>query len=341
MRNVSAVTVCVAFLILSVVAGCQPRISLLGDTASDPLKEYTLEGQGLRKGFGVGSGKVLVIPIQGFIGLGAHQGLLRSRPGVVQEVTAMLRKAEKDASVKAVVLVIDSPGGAVADTDMLYRELMDFKARRQVKIVAQAMSVTASGGYYLALSADDIAATPASVVGSVGTVFIAPKLAGLMDKIGVEAEVTKSGALKDMGSPFRPSTEEERRLAQQMIDQMNALFQSLLASTRKLDAAALAEVGRAGVYTGQGALDIGLVDRLGYMRDSLAKAKSLAGLPDDARVVVYKRSKYNNDTYYNTASGEWGGDSPKMLNLGLENIGLGMRAGFYYLWPPAMGGLGQ
>jgi len=321
--------------------GCHPRITLLGDTAADPLKEYVLEGRRAGLGSGPGSGKVLVIPIRGFIGLGAHQGLLRSRPGVVQEVTAMLRKARKDTSVKAVVLAIDSPGGAVADTDMLYRELMDFKAASGAKIVAQAMTVTASGGYYLALSADDIAATPASVVGSVGTVFISPKVAGLMGKIGVEAEVTKSGALKDMGSPFRPSTEEERRLAQEMIDQMNAMFQGLLARTRTLDAARLAEVARAGVYTGQGALDMGLVDRLGYLPDALARARELAGLPKDAAVVVYRRSKYHDDTYYNSASGEWGGDSPRMLDLGLDNLGLGMRAGFYFLWPPAMAGLGQ
>lgn len=319
-------------LILAMGAGCSPRVSLFGDPATASLTQSVLEGSG--------AGKVLVLPVSGFIASGARQGLLSSRPGAVQEATAILRKAAKDKDVKALVLLIDSPGGTVAGTDMLFREIEAYKAATHVKVVAQAMTVCASGGYFLALAGDEILATPASVVGSVGTLFISPKLAGLMGKIGVEAEVTKSGALKDMGSPFRASTEEERRITQEMIDQMNAMFLDLLASKRHLSKPQKDEAARAGVYAGGQALEHGLVDRLGYPRDALARAKALAGLADNAKVVVYRRSKYKDDTYYNAATAEWGGDGAKTLgvNFGLETLGMPVDAGFYYLWPQALPG---
>ena len=318
-----------ALLVLVLTGGCSPTISLFGETAAQPLKEHVLEGKG--------AGKVLVIAVQGFIGAGSRPGLLRSRPSLLREVTAMLHKAAKDASVKAVVLAIDSPGGSVADTDMLYQELAAFKVERKAAVVAQAMSVTASGGYYLALAADEIQATPASVVGSVGTVFISPKVYGLMDKIGVEAEITKSGLYKDMGSPFRASTDEERRMTQDMIDSMNARFLELVAARRGLDRDRLAQVAKAGVFTGSQAVELGLADRVGFLKDALARAKSLAGLPAEAKVVAYRRQTYHDDTYFNTASGEWGPDAPKLLDLGVAQLGLPAQAGFYWLWPSGRG----
>lgn len=314
--------------VLFAAGGCSPTISLFGDTAAKPFKEHVLEG--------TGPGKVLLVPVHGFIAAGSRPGLLASKPGVVREVSAMLAKAAKDPAIKAVVLAVDSPGGTVADTDMLYQEIAAFKTRRTVAVVAQAMSVAASGGYYLALAADEIQATPASVVGSVGTVFISPKVHGLMDKIGLEAEVAKSGPLKDMGSPFRASTEEERRLTQGIIEQMSAQFLDLVASRRHLDAARLAEVARAGVYTGRQALELGLVDRLGYLKDTLDRAKTLAGLAKEAKVVAYRRQTYHDDSPYNTASAEWGPDSPRLVDLGLDRL-TGFQAGFYWLWPPAAG----
>lgn len=328
----TAALAAVVILGLAVLGGCSPRVTLFGHPASDPLKESVLEGKGFDK--------VLILPVSGFIGAGSRQGLLSSKPGAVQEAAAILRKAAKDKSVKAVVLLIDSPGGTVAGADMLFREVEAYKTASKAKVVAQAMTVCASGGYFLALSADEIQATPASVVGSVGTVFISPKLAGLMGKIGVEAEVTKSGDLKDMGSPFRPSTEEEKRLAQEMIGQMNAMFLELVGSRRHLAGASKAEVARAGVYTGVKALELNLVDRLGYPKDALARAKALAGLAPDAKVVAYRRSKYSDDTCYNMATAEWSGSEAKSLgvDIGLESLGMPVDAGFYYLWPQALPG---
>jgi protease-4 len=312
--------------------GCSPRLSVFGDASADPLKQYTLEG--------AGQGKVLVIPVSGFIGLGERQGIASSRPSLVRETAAILQKAAKDKDIKAVALLIDSPGGTVAATDMLYRELEAYREKTKVKAVALGLTVCASGGYYLALGADEIMASPASIVGSVGTLFLSPKLAGLMGKIGVEAEVTKSGDLKDMGSPFRPSTDEEKRLTQDMIDQMNAMFLKFLAARRRLTPDQAAEAARAGVHAGAGAVKAGLVDRLGGPRDAIARAKALAGLKEDAKVVVYRRQKYADDTWFNAATGEWGGGEGKAfgVNISLESLGMPMEAGLYYLWPQALPG---
>jgi len=322
-------TVALLFMVLTLAAGCSPRVSLFGDSSRDPLKERVLEGKG--------RGKVLALPVSGFISTG-DRGVVMKRPGMVQELAAVLRKAAKDRDIKAVVLLVDSPGGTVAGTDMLYREIEAFRAATGAKAVAQAMTVCASGGYYLALSADEIFATPASLVGSVGTLFISPKVSGLMDKIGVGAEVTKSGSLKDMGSPFRPSTEEEKRLAREMIGQMNALFLKTLDSRRNLAPSARAEVAEAGVYTGVKAVELGVADRVGYPRDAFARAKQLAGLPEDAKVVVYRRSRTPDDTWYNpaTAAMENGSPGGAALSLGLDSLGLPAQAGFYYLWPQAL-----
>jgi len=319
-----------ACLVLALAAGCSPRVSLFGDSSRDPLKERVLEGKG-------SGGKVLALPVSGFISTG-DRGIVLKHPGLVQELTAVLRKASKDKDIKAVVLLVDSPGGTVAGTDMLYREIEAFRSATGAKAVAQAMTVCASGGYFLSLSADEIYATPASLVGSVGTLFISPKVAGLMDKIGVGAEVTKSGSLKDMGSPFRPSTEEEKRLTREMIGQMNALFLKTLDQRRRLSPAARAEVAEAGIYTGVKAVELGLADRVGYPREAFARAKELAGLPADAKVVVYRRSKIHDDTWYNPSTSSREGSVPggSALSLGLDALGVPVEAGFYYLWPQAL-----
>jgi len=320
-------------VLLSLLAACSPRVSLLGHPGQDPLKQYTVEGRG--------RGKVLALPVTGFIGAGSRQGLLGSRPGALQDAAAVLRKARDDKEIKALVLLVDSPGGTVAGSDMLRQEIEAFKAATGVKVVAQALTVCASGGYYAALAADEIQALPASLVGSVGTVFVTPKLAGLMGKIGVEAEVAKSGDLKDMGSPFRPSTQEERRLAEELTGQLNEGFLALLDARRPLAPAARAEVARAGIYSGSKALALGLVDRLGYPSDAVARARTLAGLAPDARVVVYRRQKVHDDSLHDTASADWSGQAPRLLSLDLSSLGLPLEAGCYYLWPQALPGGGR
>jgi protease-4 len=173
------------------------------------------------------------------------------------------------------------------------------------------------------------------LTGSVGVIFLQPKVDGLMEKIGVSVDVNKSGKNKDIGSPFRPSTEEEKRILQNLTDQLGNRFVNLVKKHRGIDGKNLDEVASAKVFLGEDALKLGLLDELGYVSDALKKAKELAGLPEDARVVVYRRTQYANDNVYNPATSWTGGRIPALVDLGLPASMSHVTAGFYYLWPAA------
>ncbi len=217
----------VAVVVVLFLIGCQaPKIRLF-PSAEDPLNEYTLAGEE--------TGKVLVIPIRGTISDAPKRQFIITRPSMVQEVVSQLRKAQKDPEVKAIVLKINSPGGSVTASDILYNEIVAFKQKTKAKVVVVMMGVAASGGYYISLPADYILAHPTSITGSVGVLFIRPDVAGLMGKIGIEVEVSKTGKNKDMGSPFRQATAEERQIIKDMIDQLGKRFLDRIAEHRKID----------------------------------------------------------------------------------------------------------
>lgn len=327
MKKTCAVIGAMALLIW--FTGCAPTIKLFSD-ARDPLEEYTLEGDGAQK--------ILVIPIRGTISDSPQQKGLRSRPGMVRTVVSHLKKAEKDKDIRAVILKIDSPGGPVTAADMLYHELMEYKRRSGVKVVAAMMDVAASGGYYIALPADHIIAHPTTVTGSVGVIFARPSVTGLMGKIGIGVDAYVTGKNKDMGSPFRDITSEEAAILQNLIDDLGDRFLKLVAQHRKIDAEAMARVATARVFLGPEAKELGLVDEIGYLSDAVARAKSIAGLSDAARVVVYRRTRYPEDNIYNTAAAEYdGGGYPSaypMVQLSLSDLLPSWKAGFQYLWHP-------
>jgi protease-4 len=303
--------------------GCAPKINMFGSQATEPLKEFVVEGDG--------DGKLALIHLRGFLTSEPSQGFLRSRPSHVQELVNALKLAEKDEAVQGVVIAIDSPGGTTTASDILYHEISGFKERSGKKVVAAMFDVAASGGYYAALPADWIIAHPTTITGSVGVVFMRPKLNGLMDKVGVDVEISKSGVDKDMGSPFRPTTPEEEVLFQAIIDDFAARFHSLVAKHRNLSPANMDTVKTARVFTANQAKAIGLIDQVGYVQDAFAKARSLSGLPTDCEVITYRRDIYPNDNPYNTMDSA----TPAKLNmLGVDaSYLLPPRAGFYYVWP--------
>lgn len=316
-------------LIAMLVAGCAtPRITLFSD-AADPLQEMTLEG--------TADDKVAVIPITGVITDTPKNGIMRTMPGMVQEVVSHLRLAETDDRVKAVLLKIDTPGGTTTASDILYHEIAAFKARTGKKVVVCMMNLATSGGYYVSLPADVIMAHPTTVTGSVGVILMRPELSGLMEKIGVGVQVNKSGENKDMGSPFRPTTPVEEDMLQELADALGRRFVDLVKQHRGLDGQRLATVADARVFLAQAALEAGLVDRIGYLQDAIDETKQLADIDDDARVVVYRRTRYPDDNLYNTlTSGTQAGPTP-MVDLGSLADLLSLDAGFYYLWPQALG----
>lgn len=313
------------------LSGCiKPKITLFPDPGTESLKESVLEGEG--------RGKVALIGIQGFISDMPKGMPFHSRLNVLQDVTAQLKMAEEDDEVKAVILKIDSPGGSITASDALYHEIMEHRNRTGHKIVAVLMDVAASGGYYVALGADEIMAHPTTITGSIGVIFVRPKVEGLMGKVGVNVEVNKSGRNKDMASPFRQTSQEEEIILQGLIDQMGRRFLNLVASRRRIDASTLVGVADARIYLADEALRLGLIDRIGYLQDAGSRAKKLAGLREDAKVVAYRRARYPNDNIYNPAS-SWAGEGG--VSLGGVNVPeqlLPPPSGFYYLWLPGAAG---
>lgn len=311
------------------LAGCmQPNVSIFAQPGA-PYREQVLSGQG--------RDKILLLGVDGLISERGREGFLRSRPSLVEEVAAQLRIARKDPAVKAVVLKVDSPGGTVTASDIVYHELMSFKNERKAPLVAVLMGVAASGGYYVALPADHIAAHPTTITGSVGVIFLMPRVAGLFEKLGVGVDVSKSGAHKDMGSPFRPATDEERRLTDALVKAQAARFLDLVQQHRKLEPAAQAVVSTARVFTAAEARDLGLVDSVGYMEDAVAQAAQLAGLPKDARVVAYRRRPGPDATWHQPGVEADGGSGTRaaLVNVDLDRL-LPPRAGMYALWTPGL-----
>jgi protease IV len=312
----------IAFL----TGGCSGLKINIGPDSKEPLKQFTLQGKGREK--------VLIIPIRGFLSDAPKKGLLEDRVSVVQEVVSQLRLAEKDKEVKAVLLEINSPGGTITASDILYHEIMNFKERTNARIVAVLMDVAASGGYYIALPADRIVAHPTTITGSVGVIFVTPKVTGLMDKLGLAVEVNKSGREKDIGSSFRPSTPEEQRIFQDLTDKMGGRFLDLVAKHRRMDPKAMTSISTARIYLAEEAMQLKLIDSIGYLDDAISEAKGLASLSKEAKVVIYRRNKYPNDNPYNTSLSWSSGPGLPLIDANLRELIPALTPGFYYLWTP-------
>ncbi|MGD8992201.1 MAG: signal peptide peptidase SppA [Desulfobacterales bacterium] len=323
--------VIVAVVLMFFLIGCQgPRIRLF-PSAEDPLQEFTLEGDAI--------GKVLVVHIRGTISDVPRRQIVSTRPSMVQEVVSQLRKAENDSEIKALLIKVNSSGGSATASDILYNEIIAFKEKTGAKVVVAMMDVAASGGYYISLPADFILAHPTSITGSVGVLFIRPDLSGLIDKIGVGVEVSKTGKNKDMGSPFRQATAEEKEIVQNMIDRLGQRFLDRIARHRRIDSRDLKEISTARIFLADDALRLGMIDRVGYIREAVSQAKKMAELPQNAKVVVYRRTEFADDNLYNTSTSQYEGRGLSLVSLDLSASLTSYQAGFYYLWQP--GALGE
>jgi protease-4 len=227
---------------------------------------------------------------------------------------------------------INSAGGTVTASDIIFRELEAFKGVKKVPVVSMMMDVAASGGYYVALAGDTIVAHPTTVTGSIGVIMLTANAEGLLEKIGVSASPIKSGPRKDMGSPLRALNDEERAIFQSVIDDLHRQFVSKVAQRRRmpLERARLLADGR--VYTADQAKGNGLVDEIGYMPEAITIAKTAAGV-SEARVVVYHRPREYRATYYAKSAGEASAPDSAVGRLATLLGGvIGPR--FLYMWLP-------
>ena len=206
-----------------------------------------------------------------------------------REVIKGIRSFVEDAGVKAIVLRVDSPGGGVGASQEIYREVV--KAREVKTVVASFGGVAASGGYYVACGADKIMANPGTITGSIGVVMQFANLEELFKKIGYKGYVIKSGTHKDVGSPFREMTPEEKELLQEVIDTVHRQFIRAVAEGRKLPMEKVAAIADGRIFSGEQALALGLVDELGNLEDTIEMAAQMAGVKGKPAVVYPRKRK--------------------------------------------------
>jgi len=248
---------------------------------------------------------------------------------MVDRIREILKKAENDKNIKGILLRINSPGGTVTSSDIIYHEIKSFKERSKVKVYVSVVDVAASGGYYVAMAGDSIMVHPTSLVGSIGVLALKLNLEGMMGKIGVELEIVKSTEKKDFMSPFRPLTKEERALFQETIDRYYDRFVDVVVLNRdRLDPQAVKVLADGRVYNARQALENHLVDSIGYLQDLVGLAKKELNQPG-LKVVTYGRPREYKSNYYSSM------DSIPKVNL--INLDLGFDWGqispqFLFLW---------
>jgi len=325
MRGPHSLTVAVLLaLALSSLAGCS-LVTLDFQPKIRPLEEETVEGKG--------SSKILLLDLSGTLAEDLPSfslGAPAPRVPLLARVREELAKAEKDDHVRALIVRINSPGGTISASDILYHEILAFKQRRKIPVIAAIMDVGASGGYYAALAADTIVANPTTITGSIGVVMVTVNAQGLMEKIGVAPLAIKSGPMKDAGSPFRALTGPELAVFQNIIDEMYGRFVGLIVQSRKLPEDRVRALADGRVYTAEQALRLGLVDRIGYLEDVVKLARDAAKL-DEARVVMYHRPKEYRSNLYSSTLAAATADST-LAQFAAVLGGSGPR--FLYLWWP-------
>ncbi len=206
-----------------------------------------------------------------------------------KEVIRGIKSFVEDGGVKAIILRIDSPGGGVGASQEIYREVV--KARKVKKVVASLGGVAASGGYYVSCGADKIVANPGTITGSIGVVMQFANLEELFKKIGYKGYVIKSGPHKDVGSPFREMAPDEKALLQEVIDTVHHQFVKAVAEGRGLPIEKVAAIADGRIFSGEQALALGLVDKLGNLEDTIELAAKMAGIKGKPHVVYARKRK--------------------------------------------------
>ena len=319
-------TAAIFLIFLVLFSGCALNMSLTPEPK--PLEEKVVEGEGRPK--------ILLVDLDGMISFKEETGItgIVTKPSKVAFFREALLKAENDPDMAAVVLRINSPGGSVAASDTIYHEIMSFKQKKKIPVEAFIMEVGASGGYYVASACDSIIASPAAITGSIGVIAVKFNVDGLLSKIGVSEETYKSGPKKDFWMPFRPSTPEEKKMLQGIIDKLYARFVEVVYLNRQklLTKAEVGELADGRILTADEALDSKLIDKVAYLDETINAVKNSLNL-DKARVVTYERPKTFKSNIYSDMSSP----GPQVINLltvNAEDFSIFSGTRFMYLWNP-------
>ena len=321
---------------VSLVAGCGPGTGFLirPVPVSEALEETTVSTD---PGFFV-TDKVVVVDVSGLLFNQRSEGLFGSHDNPVSLFVEKIDKVQKDPEVKAVVLRINSPGGGVTASDIMYRRVAELKKERKIPIVAAIEDVGASGAYYIACGADTIVASPTSVTGSIGVIVQTFSLAGTMAKLGIDAKAITSGPMKDMASPFKPLNADDQKVLQEIVTEFYGRFVEVVAAGRpKLKREDVKRLADGRIYTGEQALAGGLVDSTGDVKDAVTEAKKRAGIKA-AKVVMYDRPWGYKANVYSAAP--MGGMQVNLLNVSMPGLMTWLEPQFLYLWTGGAGGAG-
>jgi protease-4 len=229
---------------------------------------------------------IAIIDVSGAIVSGRPDPFDTSGVAASGVLVPLIQQAARNPDVKVLLLRVDSPGGGVVASDEIYHALK--KANKPIVVLMG--DTAASGGYYISMAAQYIIANPNTLTGSIGVIAEFPEASELFEKIGVRFQVVKSGAVKDIGGPWRPLTDDEKALMQKIIDETYSNFVALVAQGRQLPEAQVRPIADGRVFTGKQALELKLIDAVGYEEDAIAKAASLGGLSGEPRVIRYHRS---------------------------------------------------
>jgi len=279
--------------------------------------------------------KIAVIEIDGLMLNRPRKGFMQQGDNPVSLFLEKLDKAANNKNVKAVVLRLNSPGGTVAASDVMYHSLVEFKRKTNKPVIACMLDLACSGAYYLASGCDGIIAQPSCVTGSIGTIVQTFSVAGTMEKIGVKAVAIKSGSMKDMASPLHDLSPEERAVLEHIVTDFYEQFLTVVEKGRpKVDKNKLRELADGRVFTAQQALNEGLIDKIGHANDAIEWAKKLASV-DRARTVIYHRPMDYKSNIYSSATSSANPITP-LINVELPDWLNSDGAQFLYLWQPGL-----
>jgi protease-4 len=206
-----------------------------------------------------------------------------------QTTIGELKRFSENPSVKAIVIRIDSPGGGVVPSQEIYDAVKRVRSKSNKAVIASMGSVAASGGYYIAAATDRIVANPGTLTGSIGVIMETANVEGLLQKIGVEGVVIKSGKYKDVGSPLRKMSADERSLMQAVMDDVHKQFIEAVAEGRSLELRAAQALADGRIFTGRQAKEAKLVDELGDLEDAIQLAAEVVGIEGEPKVVEPRR----------------------------------------------------
>jgi len=232
------------------------------------------------------------------LNLGFERPVVGDRIGVVEingiikssdEVLKQLSEFDNDKKIKAIILRIDSPGGAVGPSQEIYSEVM--KIRKKKPVVASIGTLGASGGYYIACGANKIVANPGTITGSIGVIIQFYNFQQLLNKFGIKGNTVKSGEFKDTGSPIREMTKEERAYIQSVIDDVHNQFVDAVSAGRNLKKENILPIADGRIITGRRAKELKLIDETGNFNDAVNLAKKLANLEGEPKLVYAKKKK--------------------------------------------------